>query len=151
MPINDLNMQVDFLLQELGENYRGLYEYLREEGLDVYEATRKVLEEYEAPADTGYSVQVDRGNRAQTVYDDYGNMPAASNGFISPNSYAYTAAAGNGFMAVPSTYSDTTYGGTSIGNITTNVYVSQPNATADDIGKAVSRVFSAHNGRGWSV
>lgn len=151
VPINDLNMQVDFLLQELGENYRGLYEYLREEGLDVYEATRKVLEEYEAPADTGYSVQVDRGNRAQTVYDDYGNMPAASNGFISPNSYAYTAAAGNGFMAAPSTYSDTTYGGTSIGNITTNVYVSQPNATADDIGKAVSRVFSAHNGRGWSV
>ena len=68
--IGDLYMQMDFLMLELSNSYKGLLSTLRTT-TSVKEASNNVLLQFERPADQSVSVQNKRASYGQTYYDKY--------------------------------------------------------------------------------
>ena len=68
--IGDLEMQLEFLYEELSKDYKSVLKVLLN-AKTVLEASNAVLFNYEAPADQGTSVQVKRARYAQKFYDKY--------------------------------------------------------------------------------
>lgn len=93
--IGDLETQLDFLMQQLSNNYTHIMEVF-ETANSVEETTKIFLLEYERPADQGISAQQTRINYAKNYYDKFaninlegsenmGNSPLVSYTKISPN------------------------------------------------------------------
>src|SRR5699024_11191790 len=93
--IGDLETQLDFLMQQLSNDYTHIMEIFRNTN-SIEEATKVFLLEYERPADQSISVQQTRINYAKKYYDKFaninlegsenmGNSPLVSYTKISPN------------------------------------------------------------------
>ena len=153
LPINDFNMQLDFLLKELREDYPTLYKALCNGDLTVEEASYKMLHDFERPADSGYSVEVDRANRSQQVYDANSFVSNRGKNSWNINPDSWWKSTGNSLFTTPPAATvapaanNTT--NTTIGDI--NIHVAGTNASANDIGRAVSDVLNARFGRGQIV
>lgn len=71
--IGDLEMQLDFLIKELSENYtKSVYSTLLN-AKSVLEASNSVLLKFERPANQSLSVQKKRAEYGQKYYDKYAN------------------------------------------------------------------------------
>lgn len=68
--IGDLEMQLNFLYNELSSSYSGVLAILKSTS-SVREASNKVLLNFERPANQGSSVQATRANYGQNYYDKY--------------------------------------------------------------------------------
>ena len=68
--IGDLQMQLDFLMKELTEGYKGVLETLKA-ATNVREASDCVLTQFERPKDQSETVQVKRAGYGQKYYDTY--------------------------------------------------------------------------------
>lgn len=68
--IGDLEMQLDFLCQELWESYRAVYSALKT-STSVRAASDSVLTKFERPADQGTAVQVKRAEYGQKYYEQF--------------------------------------------------------------------------------
>ena len=68
--IGDLNMQLEFLMQELNAGYKSLLNILRNTR-SVKEASNGVLLQFERPADQSVKVQEKRAAYGQKYYDKY--------------------------------------------------------------------------------
>lgn len=148
-PINDMTLQLDFLLKELREDFPSLYEALCRGDITVEEATREVMRHYEAPADQSIYAQNDRINRSQDVAaSNFAGMGGSSSWGLNPSSWGLS---GRGFASIPSPYGTTTntHNTTNIGDI--HVNVAGTNASAEDIGRAINDGLDARFGRGHIV
>ena len=70
--IGDINMQLEFLMQELNAGYKNLLNTLKTTN-SVKEASNGVLLQFERPADQGVAVQNKRAEYGQTYYNKYAN------------------------------------------------------------------------------
>lgn len=140
--LDDFNLQLEFLLKELREDYPDLYEYLTKAN-DTHDASDRILHDFERPREQDYSVEVDRQSRSDNAYDL--GIAGMGSSFISPRSWA--AASPSSFMQ-PQSYATTnaTTNSVKTGNIIVNV--SSTNAEPDEIGAAVADVLDARFGRG---
>lgn len=68
--IGDLNMQIDFLIEELKTSFKSVYKTLTTTD-DIMEASNAVLMKFEQPADTGSAVQTERYKYAVKYYETY--------------------------------------------------------------------------------
>lgn len=68
--IGDLEMQLEFLFEELSKDYKSVLKVLMN-AKTVLEASNAVLFYYEAPADQGTAVQATRALYAQKFYNKY--------------------------------------------------------------------------------
>ena len=68
--IGDEDMQLDYLLQELSEDYKSVLQVLKKT-TSIREASDIVLKKFEQPADTSESVCASRAARGQKFYDNY--------------------------------------------------------------------------------
>ena len=75
--IGDLKTQLEFLIKELSESYKGVWSDLRN-ATNVRDASNSVLTKFERPANMGESVQKKRAEYGQKYYDKYADKPAAS-------------------------------------------------------------------------
>ena len=77
--IGDLEMQLDFLMKELREDYKAVLAVLKTAG-SVREASDAVLLKFERPADQSAAAQARRAAFGQRYYDKYAAGSAAGNG-----------------------------------------------------------------------
>lgn len=79
--IGNLEMQLDFLVKELKEDFPAVWNVLRT-AKSVREASNIMLFKFEAPGDQGTKVQNDRAASSQTFYDRYATTatPSSSKG-----------------------------------------------------------------------
>ncbi len=99
--IADLEAQLDFLMKELAEGYKSVYEVLKRAG-SIAEASNTVLMQFEKPKDQSATVQAKRAEYSQTFYNLFsgksgsgaataavratgGNSPLATVAVLSPN------------------------------------------------------------------
>ena len=90
--IGDLEMQLEFLYEELQKNYRNVLEILKSAD-SIRQASNTVLLNYERPADQSTAVQEKRAANGQKYYEKYANVsknvysnsPLASLRMISPH------------------------------------------------------------------
>lgn len=80
--IADEDMQIEFLLWELENNYQSVLKVLKSTS-SIREASDIVLKKFEIPANTGEAACASRAARGQKFYDSYvkkegGNMPVKS-------------------------------------------------------------------------
>lgn len=68
--IGDEDMQLDYLLQELSEDYKSVLQVLKKTA-SIREASDIVLKKFEQPANTSESVCAGRAARGQKFYDNY--------------------------------------------------------------------------------
>jgi len=68
--IGNLNMQLEYLVQELKTSFGGVWNTLRNAS-SIRQASDSVLLNFENPTDHGYSVQNYRGSLSQQMYDKY--------------------------------------------------------------------------------
>lgn len=68
--IGDLEMQLDFLWEELSKSYKSVLNVLKN-ATSVLEASNEVLTKFERPANMGASVQSKRASYGQKYYDKY--------------------------------------------------------------------------------
>lgn len=149
VPINDMGMQLDFLLKELREDYPSLYEALCNGEISVSDAAYRMLHEFERPQDQSDAVYADRADRSQQVYNsNFAGKGGGGGSFgLNPDSWGLSP---KGFASTPPAYSTTSTRNTvKIGDI--NVHVAGTNASARDIGQAVNDVLDARFGRGQLV
>ena len=73
--IGDLQTQLEFLIKELSESYKGVWSDLRN-ATNVLDASNSVLTKFERPANMGESVQKKRAEYGQRYYDKYADKPA---------------------------------------------------------------------------
>lgn len=73
--IGDLQTQLEFLIKELNESYKGVWSDLRN-ATNVLDASNSVLTKFERPANMGESVQKKRAEYGQRYYDKYADKPA---------------------------------------------------------------------------
>lgn len=71
--ISDLNMQLEFLMIELRENYTGVYDALVNAD-NILDASNYVLRHFENPADQSESVQALRASFGQKYYNRYSSV-----------------------------------------------------------------------------
>lgn len=77
--IGDLEMQFDFLYQELSQSYASVVSVLKN-AKSVREASNAVLLNFERPADQSTSVQDKRASEGQRFYDQYVTILGVSKG-----------------------------------------------------------------------
>lgn len=75
--IGNLQMQLEYLYKELSENYASVLKVLKN-ATSVSEASNIVLLKFEAPANTGSTVQAQRTAYGQTYYDKYAGSTASA-------------------------------------------------------------------------
>ena len=75
--IGDLQTQLEFLIKELSESYKGVWSDLKN-ATNILDASNSVLTKFERPANMGESVQKKRAEYGQKYYDKYADQPAAS-------------------------------------------------------------------------
>lgn len=74
--IGDLDMQLEFLIDEIAKNYRGVFTTLLE-ARTVREASDAVMLKYEIPADTSETNRERRAALGQAFYDRFAAEPGA--------------------------------------------------------------------------
>ena len=173
-PINDLQMQLEFLQKEMEESYSGVADTLKGTN-DVREASDKVLHEFESPGDQSEDVEIYRAGQgagvlseynknhwadvpdeedspdSDTDYDEELSVGSYLRGRSSGDTYAGAAIAGAPASGMPMSYvteGSTTYGNVNVGAI--NVYA-KTDASARDIGNEVAGALNARYGRGGIV
>ena len=143
--LNDLSLQIDFLLYEMRNGYSHVFDKLSKTN-DVEEASTYVLKEYERPEDMGAREQLERITAARKAGEVVGNSFAGGGGSswgFNPSSWAASAAGG---LSPAAAYASPATRSFSMGDVVVNV--TQPNATASEIGDTVRRVMDARFGRG---
>ena len=75
--IGDLNTQLEFLIKELSESYKGVWSDLKN-ATSILDASNSVLLKFERPANQGESVQKKRAEYGQNYYDKYAGETAAT-------------------------------------------------------------------------
>jgi hypothetical protein len=73
--ISDLDMQLDFLWDELSHGYKGILQALQS-ARTVYDASTVVLTQFERPADQSEAMRQKRAAYGQTYYDKYAGTPS---------------------------------------------------------------------------
>ena len=173
-PINDLQMQLEFLQKEMEENYSGVADTLKSTN-DIREASDKVLHEFESPEDQSEEVEIYRAGQGESVLSEYNknhwadapeeeDLPTSDTDYEEKTSwgsrlmgrgggdtYAGAAIAGVPTAGMPMSYvteGSTTYGNVNVGAI--NVYA-KTDASARDIGNEVAGALNARYGRGGIV
>ena len=68
--IGDLDTQLEFLVKELSENYKNVWNTLKT-ATSITEASNAVLLQFERPADQSLTVQTNRANFSKQYYDKY--------------------------------------------------------------------------------
>lgn len=81
--IGDLEMQLDFLMEELGKSYKQVLTTLKT-ATTVREASNAVLLQFERPADTGQSAQAKRAGFGQKYFDKYAGKEQKPMGTFKP-------------------------------------------------------------------
>lgn len=77
--ISDLDMQLDFLWDELSHGYKGILQALQS-ARTVYDASTVVLTQFERPADQSEAMKQKRAAYGQTYYDKYAGT--SSGGYL---------------------------------------------------------------------
>lgn len=75
--IGDLKTQLEFLIKELSESYKGVWSDLKN-ATSVLDASNSVLLKFERPANQGESVQKKRAEYGQKYYDKYAGETTAT-------------------------------------------------------------------------
>lgn len=75
--IGDLQTQLEFLVKELSESYKGVWSELKN-ATSVLSASNSVLMNFERPADMGESVQKKRAEYGQKYYDKFAGTVSAT-------------------------------------------------------------------------
>lgn len=104
--IGDLTVQLEFLVKELSESYKTVWNTLKN-AKSVLEASNSVLLNYERPANQGSSVQATRAKYGQSYYDKYAT--AAPSGTSEPstsneNEVVYTVVEGDTLSKIAAKY-----------------------------------------------
>lgn len=73
--IADLDMQLDFLWDELSHGYKGIMQALQR-AVSVYDASTVVLTQFERPADQSEAMKQKRASYAQRYFDAYARQTA---------------------------------------------------------------------------
>lgn len=107
--IGDLTVQLEFLVKELSESYKTVWNTLKN-AKSVLEASNSVLLNYERPANQGSSVQATRAKYGQSYYDKYAT--AAPSGTSEPstsneNEVVYTVVEGDTLSKIAAKYGTT--------------------------------------------
>lgn len=68
--IGDLNMQLDFLVKELSESYKNVYNILKT-SISILQSSNAVLLDFERPANQNTSVQKERAMYGQIYFNKY--------------------------------------------------------------------------------
>lgn len=84
--IGDLEMQIDFLLKELRENYSSLYKTLKNVP-SVSTASNEVLSKFERPRDMSSKVKILRASYGQQIYNKYANEVVEKTSVTNSNSF----------------------------------------------------------------
>lgn len=145
--IADLGMQLEFLLNELKENYSSVYQVLASTD-SVKEASDAVLHDFESPADQSAAVEEERAANGSAAM-------ASAGGGISARSGAMGFAGNTAAFSMPAVY-PTSYAAAAISNPNWNnsssssisfgiirVDVSGTNATPQEIYEAFRRGLNA--------
>ena len=74
--IGDLQTQLEFLIKELSESYKGVLSDLKN-ATSILDASNSVLLKFERPANQGESVQKKRAEYGQKYYDKYADKPVS--------------------------------------------------------------------------
>lgn len=103
--IGDLEMQLEYLLEELGKSYKAVLSTLKTEGT-IQDASNAVLLQFERPADQSAAAQTKRAGYGQTYYDRYAKKEDKPVGTFQPRLTRPTA--GNKYYITKSSggYSD---------------------------------------------
>lgn len=103
--IGDLEMQLEYLLEELGKSYKAVLSTLKTAGT-VQAASNAVLLQFERPADQSAAAQTKRAGYGQTYYDRYAKKEDKPVGTFQPRLTRPTA--GNKYYITKSSggYSD---------------------------------------------
>lgn len=107
--IGDLTMQLEFLVKELSESYKTVWNTLKN-AKTVLEASNSVLLNFEKPANQGSSVQSARAKYGQTYYDKYASAATSSTSASSASNsgeVVYTVVAGDTLSKIASKYGTT--------------------------------------------
>lgn len=75
--IGDLKTQLEFLIKELSESYKGVWSDLKN-ATSILDASNSVLLKFERPANQGESVQKKRAEYGQKYYDKYADETPAT-------------------------------------------------------------------------
>lgn len=75
--IGDLQTQLEFLIKELSESYKGVWSDLKN-ATSILDASNSVLLKFERPANQGESVQKKRAEYGQKYYDKYADQTTTS-------------------------------------------------------------------------
>ena len=75
--IGDLQTQLEFLVKELSESYKGVWSDLKN-ATSILAASNSVLLKFERPANQGESVQKKRAEYGQKYYDNYADLPVTN-------------------------------------------------------------------------
>lgn len=75
--IGDLQTQLEFLIKELGESYKGVWSDLKN-ATSIQDASNSVLLKFECPANQGESVQKKRAEYGQKYYDKFADTASAT-------------------------------------------------------------------------
>jgi len=107
--IGDLTMQLEFLVKELSESYKSVWNTLKN-AKSVLEASNSVLLNFERPANQGTSVQSARAKYGQKYYDKFAS--AAPSGTTAPSTsndgeVVYTVVAGDTLSGIAAKYGTT--------------------------------------------
>ena len=94
--IGDLEMQLEFLMNELSTGYKTVYVSLKD-AKSVKEASNYVLLQYEKPADQSVTVQNKRANYGEEYYKKYAGSSIAQNSPSAPVQPAASAATKTGY------------------------------------------------------
>lgn len=107
--IGDLTMQLEFLVKELSESYKSVWNTLKN-AKSVLEASNSVLLNFERPANQGSSAQTARAKYGQVYYDKFANAetsettaPSTSN----DGEVVYTVVAGDTLSKIAAKYGTT--------------------------------------------
>ena len=79
--IGDLQMQLDFLWEELSRGYTAILQSLKD-SKTVYEASTVVLTQFERPAGQSEAMKQKRATFGQAYYDRYANSPTSKSGTL---------------------------------------------------------------------
>ena len=152
--VTDFGVQLEFLLKEMQEEHKDLYSYLQEVQ-DKDEATDQIMEKYEGPAVQDDTERARRRGYTEHAYGMENSFVAkgGGGGSFSVNPDSWWKSMGNNLFTTPpaATVAPATNNttNTTIGDI--NIHVAGTNASANDIGRAVSDVLNARFGRGQIV
>lgn len=108
--IGDIDMQLEFLVKELTEDYPGVMSILKG-AKSISEASNKVLISFENPADQSTTVQNTRTSYGQKYYDKYvsssNTSTSTSSTSTTSNTSTYTVVAGDTLSAIAKKYGTT--------------------------------------------